>query len=115
MAAAGHNDRYDALLARLQIHFTDQALLVQAFTHRSYVAEVEGMASNERLEFLGDAVLDLIIAEALYRTHSDWPEGELTKTKAAAVGERSLEMIARGWRVGPYMRISHGEELSGGR
>ena len=97
------------------IEFDQQELLALALTHRSFMAEVEGTESNERLEFLGDTVLDLIIAEELFRTHADWPEGELTKAKAAAVGERALETVARRWELGPYVRISWGEEFSGGR
>ncbi|MHB9130641.1 MAG: ribonuclease III [Armatimonadota bacterium] len=103
------------LQRRLRLHFSHPEMLVQALTHRSYLADVDGIVSNERLEFLGDAVLDLIIAEELYRQHSDWPEGELTKAKAAAVGERSLEKLARRWNLGPYMLISRGEESAGGR
>ncbi|HEX2950754.1 MAG TPA: ribonuclease III [Armatimonadota bacterium] len=115
MVFAGNNGKYDELEERLHIHFTDRDLLVQALTHRSYVVEMDGVISNERLEFLGDAVLDLIIGEKLYTDHTDWSEGELTKTKAAVVGERSLEKVARRWDIGPFMRISHGEESSGGR
>ncbi len=106
-----HND----LQARLGISFTREELLLQALTHRSYQSEHEHVLSNERLEFLGDAVLDLIIADALLQTHSDWSEGELTKAKAALVEERSLERIARKWDLGPSIRVSHGEESSGGR
>lgn len=115
MATAGQNGNLDELQERVQIRFTNQAFLRQALTHRSYVVEVDGIPSNERLEFLGDAVLDLVVAEELYHRHADWPEGELTKTKAAAVGELSLEKIARRWGIGQYMYISRGEELSGGR
>lgn len=112
---ASHDNELATLEERLQLQFRQRELLAQALTHRSYLAEVEGLLSNERLEFLGDAVLDLIIAEYLYHQHQHWPEGELTKAKAAAVGERSLEKIARGWQVGQYMRISRGEDASGGR
>ena len=109
------NERYEELLARLGISFVNEDLLLQALTHRSFVMENERANSNERLEFLGDTVLDLIIAEALFRNHADWPEGELTKAKASAVEERSLEKLAREWDIGPFIRISHGEESSGGR
>ncbi len=104
-----------ALQRRLEIAFRDQALLLQALTHRSYLAESVDAASNERLEFLGDAVLDLVIAEMLFRTHPAWPEGELTRAKASVVGERSLAELARAWDLGAAMRISRGEDLSGGR
>lgn len=104
-----------ALQQRLDISFVRRDLLLQALTHRSYLAEVVDASSNERFEFLGDAVLDLVIAEELFRAHPDWPEGELTKSKAAVVGERSLAGVARAWNLGAAMRISRGEELSGGR
>ena len=115
MTESTHNDRYDELQQRLGIRFAQEALLIQSLTHRSFLMEDEHAHSNERLEFLGDAVLSLIIAEDLYRRYSDWPEGELTKTKAAAVRERSLERVARQWELGQYIRISYGEECSGGR
>jgi ribonuclease-3 len=115
MACAGRQQHEEEFEAALQIHFTHRALLEQALTHRSLVVEIEGVLSNERLEFLGDAVLDLIIAEELFKSHPDWPEGELTKVKASAVGERSLEKVARRWNIGRYIRISHGEDSSGGR
>jgi len=115
MPDSSYNENLDDLQQRLGIHFTEPALLVLALTHRSFVMEHERAQSNERLEFLGDAVLDLLIGEALYQWHPDWSEGELSKTKAAAVGERSLEKVARQWELGSYMRISYGEECSGGR
>lgn len=115
MVRAGNHGSYNELMQRVQVRFTQPELLAQALTHRSYAAEAGGISSNERLEFLGDAILDLIIAEELFRIHPDWPEGELTKAKAAAVGERSLEKVARRWELGKYIRISHGEESSGGR
>jgi len=115
MSFTGNNGRYSELQKRLGITFAKRDLLVTALTHRSVLAEVEGAMPNERLEFLGDTVLDLIIAEELYKAHPEWPEGELTKAKAAAVGERSLEQVARNWNLGPYIRISRGEESSGGR
>ena len=115
MPSPGKQGSVEELQQRLQMRFSRQELLEEALTHRSYVMEVEGVSSNERLEFLGDAVLDLIIAEELFKEHRDWPEGELTKMKAAIVGERSLEKVARRWEIGKYMRISRGEASSGGR
>jgi len=112
------NDPTDQCLAlqqRLGITFHDCGLLVQALTHRSYLAEVPDAMSNERLEFLGDAVLDLVVAEELFKRHADWPEGELTKAKASAVDERALERLARDWELGAYVLVSRGEESSGGR
>ena len=115
MVHPDHADQLDALEARLRIRFTNRDLLVQALTHRSYIAEAKGILANERLEFLGDAVLDLIVAEALYRAHPDWSEGRLSKSKAAAVEERSLERIARRWEIGAAVRVSRGVEATGGR
>ena len=115
MTIPDSTDHCEEVQQRLGISFARRELLVQALTHRSYLAESLGAISNERLEFLGDAVLDLVIAEDLFRKHPEWPEGELTKAKATAVGERSLERVARGWNLGAYMLISRGEELSGGR
>ena len=115
MSGVDPTDDLDILQQRLGIQFHRRELLEQALTHRSVLAEVEGSHSNERLEFLGDAVLDLIIAEAVYRTYPEWPEGELTKVKAVAVGGRSLEELARRWGLGAFIRISRGEGASGGR
>lgn len=110
-----HFAREQALQEQLEIHFDRVDLLAQALTHRSFLAE-EGMAvSNERLEFLGDAVLDLIIADELYHRYTTWPEGALTKAKAAVVDGQSLAEVARRWGLGAFMRVSHGEDTSGGR
>lgn len=115
MSAARDKRRFKELQTRLQIRFADPAWLEQALTHRSFLVENDGAVSNERLEFLGDAVLDLVIAQYLFAVHGDWPEGELTKMKAAAVRGRSLEKVAHAWNLGQYVRLSHGEEASGGR
>ena len=95
----------------------DLSLLRQAFTHSSYVREQqpEEVHSNERLEFLGDVVLDLIIAEHLYMDAPDLAEGQLTRIKAHVVRERTLAQLARQLRLGEYLLLSHGEEDSGGR
>lgn len=92
-------------------------LLRQAFQHGSYVREhgLDANNSNQRLEFLGDAVLDLIVAEELYRQNPDLPEGILTKTKAAAVRAGSLAQIAQKMKLGEYLMLGRGEEESGGR
>lgn len=115
MAISENSVPYEQLASRLGMRFAAPALLAQALTHRSYAAEIDGLTSNERLEFLGDTVLDLIIAEVLYHSYPEWPEGELTKAKAVAVGEPSLERVARAWNLGAFVRISRGEEASGGR
>jgi len=89
-------------------------LLRQALTHRSAQHEM-GLPGNERLEFLGDAVLGLVVAGHLYREHPDLSEGDLTKVKAAAVSEAVLAKVARGLSLGRYLILSKGEEQSGGR
>lgn len=98
------------------IKFHDRELLTQALTHRSFVNEYDGDAlDNERLEFLGDAVLDLIVADLLYRKFPRVDEGELTQLRAALVKTESLAQLGMNCRLGEYLRIGHGEELTGGR
>ena len=90
-------------------------LLVQALTHRSFSHEHPGAPNYERLEFLGDAVLELVATETLYRTHPDMTEGQLAKMRAQAVSEAALSRIARTkLRVGPYILLGHGESTQGG-
>lgn len=90
--------------------------LVAAVTHKSYVNEsTQSLPDNERLEFLGDAVVDLVVAEALMQAHVDAPEGVLSRVRAGLVCSRSLAEIARALRLGELLRLGRGEELSGGR
>lgn len=105
------------LQARLGIPFHNQALLKQAFTHSSYVNEhrIAGHKDNERLEFLGDAVLELSVSEYLYETYPDRPEGELTKLRASIVCEPSLVRFAEELEFGSYVMLGKGEEQTGGR
>ncbi|OWZ84195.1 ribonuclease III [Natranaerobius trueperi] len=94
----------------------DDSLLLQAVTHTSYAHEQrKSVIHNERLEFLGDAVLELAISEALYKKHSELPEGELTKIRAELVCEPSLVKIAHKLELGLYLRLGKGEENTGGR
>jgi len=104
----------DAFATRLGITPRRPHLLRQALTHKSAEPEL-GVVSNERLEFLGDAVLGLVVAEHLYRCHPDLAEGELTKLKAVAVSEPILARIARELDLGRYLLVSRGEEQTGGR
>ncbi|MEX2443704.1 MAG: ribonuclease III [Alkalispirochaeta sp.] len=98
------------------VRFRKLELLNQAFSHRSYANEMgEGIANNERLEFLGDSVLGLVVAEYLYQELSDRPEGDLARIKSYVVSEDSLATIARRLRVDNYILIGKGEEHSGGR
>lgn len=102
----------------LGIRFNDPEILTQALTHSSFVNEYEGDAAvrdNERLEFLGDAVIDIIVADMLYRRFPDASEGQLTQLRAALVRTESLAQIGLRFRLGEFLRIGHGEELSGGR
>ena len=90
-------------------------LVARAVTHRSYAYENGGLPTNERLEFLGDSVLGLVVTEELFRRHPDLPEGQLAKLRAAVVNSRALAEVARGLGVGSYLRLGRGEEASGGR
>lgn len=107
----------EALQAALGYRFRDQALLNEAITHKSYVNEQKDVAcqDNERLEFLGDAVLSLVISEYLASRLPDSTEGALSKLKAQLVSESSLERVARRLQLGGYLKLGRGEELSHGR
>lgn len=96
-------------------HVADAELLATALAHRSYVAEVDGVSSNERLEFLGDAVLSLVVAEELYRSHPDLSEGDLTRIRAAVVSTAALAPAAEALGIGEMVHLGRGEEISGGR
>ncbi len=97
--------------------FRDEDLLRQALTHSSYANEhhLPKEGDNERLEFLGDAVLEIITSEFLYREHPDWSEGEMSKTRAAIVCEQTLAFCTREMELGPYLLLGKGEEQTGGR
>ncbi|MEE8736110.1 ribonuclease III [Bifidobacterium subtile] len=104
----------DELLAVLGTTIEPE-LLVQALTHRSFSHEHPGAANYERLEFLGDAVLELVSTETLYRLHPDMNEGQLAKMRAKAVSEEALSKIAREkLQVGPYILLGNGEAEDGG-
>lgn len=89
-------------------------LLVQALTHRSYAYE-QDVPHNERLEFIGDSILGMVVATDLYRDYPEYSEGDLSKIKSAAVSERALAIVARELDLGSYIYLGHGEELTGGR
>ena len=96
--------------------FQDRSLLENALTHSSCANESRGkLQSNERLEFLGDSILGMVVADHLYRNHPDLPEGELTRTRAALVCEESLVEVAAELNLGEYLRLGKGEESGGGR
>ena len=93
----------------------DETLLLRALTHRSYAYENGGLPNNERLEFLGDAVLGLVVTDSLYSAHPDLPEGQLAKLRAAVVNMRALADVARTLGLGGHVLLGRGEESSGGR
>jgi ribonuclease III len=96
----------------------DVDLLQRALTHRSYAYENGGLPTNERLEFLGDSVLGVVITTALFHNHPDLPEGQLAKLRASVVNMRALADVARGLGphgLGPYLLLGKGEEATGGR
>jgi len=109
--------------------FVCPELLLQALTHRSQAYELaieagkserggqggNEQADNERLEFLGDAVLGMVVAEALYKSHPDWQEGELTRIRAQLVSRRHMAEVAQAIGLGEHLRLGKGEERSGGR
>jgi len=90
-------------------------LLERALTHRSFAYENGGLPTNERLEFLGDSVLGLVVTDALFRRHPYLPEGQLAKLRAAVVNMRALADVGRTLGIGPYLRLGRGEEGTGGR
>lgn len=95
--------------------FIQKELLETALTHSSYANQHKNMKYNEKLEFLGDAVLQLAITEYIYRNYTEKTEGELTKLRALIVCEASLHHIAKNWDLGRHIRMSKGEEITGGR
>src|SRR5690606_14027665 len=104
----------DELTSRLGTEI-DPELLVLALTHRSFAHEAGGIPTNERLEFLGDAVVGLVVTEYLYRVLPDRPEGDLAKMRAASVSQRALAEIARTLDLGSYVLLGKGELATGGR
>ena len=101
---------------KLGYTFQNPDLLDNALTHSSRANESRGkLQSNERLEFLGDSILGMVVADHLYRNHPDLPEGDLTRTRAALVCEDSLVEVARELGLGEYLRLGKGESSGGGR
>lgn len=102
---------------RIGYSFKDPELLVTALTHSSYSNEIrlKKQECNERLEFLGDAVLELISSEQIFRNHPDQPEGDLTRIRASYVCEPTLALCAREICLGDYLQLGRGEDRTGGR
>ncbi len=111
-----HVEAIDELEQRLGYKFTDVALLARALTHRSYANEVEAVEdNNQRLEFLGDSVLGLVVAERMFELFPDAEEGSLSSWLASLVNEGALKEVAQALELGSFVRLGRGEILSGGR
>jgi len=114
---ASSSKNLTALEASIGYTFKKKSLLKEAVTHKSYAHEKQNMSTafNERMEFLGDAVLELIISEYLYCTYPDYTEADLSKIKAFAVQESTLAETARDLDIGKHLLLGKGEEMTGGR
>ncbi len=111
-------DPVAALEARLGLAVPDRSVAIAALTHKSYVNEhrdEQGLTDNERLEFLGDAVIDLAVSHRLMKRFPEAREGDLSKMRAAVVDEQGLSEMARALDLGGLLRLGRGEELTGGR
>ncbi|WP_082563498.1 ribonuclease III [Nocardioides sp. Root140] len=106
---------YEELRSALGDPVLDPELLDRALTHRSFAYENGGLPTNERLEFLGDSVLGVVVTETLFRTHPDLSEGRLAKLRAAVVNARALAEVARTIGLGEHIKLGRGEESTGGR
>lgn len=106
---------FDDLAGRLGYRFKDRTPLEDALVHRSYAAEHPARSDNERLEFLGDAVLQLVVTDYLFENFPSLPEGQLAKVRAACVNREELAAIARRLELGEHILLGRGEVSSGGR
>ncbi len=117
--AKDKKENFDSVSLQNNLHyrFNDIGLLKQAMTHSSYANEhkMRIVENNERLEFLGDAILNLVVSQYLYKKYPNHPEGELTKIRAKVVCESSLAYAATKIQVGKYLLLGKGEEATGGR
>lgn len=100
---------------KIQYHFKNTSLLEVAMSHTSYANELKGKESNERIEYLGDAVLELIASEYIYKTYSKLPEGEMTKTRAYAVCEDSLAKVANKYGFSDFLHVGKCEGMVNGK
>ncbi|CAN5643543.1 ribonuclease III [soil metagenome] len=110
----GDPSDFAVLLAALGIA-VGPSLLERSLTHRSYAYENGGLPTNERLEFLGDSVLGLVVTNTLFLRHPELPEGQLAKLRAAVVNMRALAHVGRALQLGRFVRLGRGEEATGGR
>ncbi len=115
MSPTAGEPSYDDLRAALGDPQLDAELLERALTHRSYAYENGGLPTNERLEFLGDSVLGVIVTDTLFNAHPDLSEGRLAKLRAAVVNARALASVALTVGLGSHIRLGRGEEATGGR
>jgi len=117
MSAMKRHDSLLQLMDRLGHRFAEPALLETSLTHRSHANEVRraDVCDNERLEFLGDAVIDLYVSERLYEAMPDWPEGQLSQARASLVNQDALAAVATELGLGPLLRLGRGEAKTGGR
>lgn len=115
--SATQKQKFELLLEKIGLTFINEKLLIQAFTHSSYVNEhrIRPFQDNERLEFLGDAVLELAVSQYLYKKYEAMSEGEMTKLRAAIVCEPSLATFANELTFGDLVLLGKGEEMTGGR
>ncbi|MDD3243337.1 MAG: ribonuclease III [Eubacteriales bacterium] len=108
-------DSLESLQNRLSYQFTDVSLLREALTHASRTNEAPDEPCYERLEFLGDAVVELLVTHRLYAAHPDWGEGQMTRTRASVVSEPALSALAAALRLGENLRMGKGTARLGGR
>ncbi|MBU8907045.1 ribonuclease III [Desertibacillus haloalkaliphilus] len=115
--STNQKQRFEQMLSRIGLSFHKEKLLIQAFTHSSYVNEhrIRPFHDNERLEFLGDAVLELAVSQYLYKKFETMSEGDMTKLRAAIVCEASLANLANELSFGKLVLLGKGEEMTGGR
>lgn len=115
VARSSEPSGHEALKEVLGVPDLDAELLEHALTHRSYAYEHGGLPNNERLEFLGDSVLGLVVTDALFTNHPDLAEGRLAKLRAAVVSAKALAEVAQVLDLGAHLRLGRGEEATGGR
>ncbi len=113
----GTDEKVLGLESKIGYHFSNPAILIHAVTHSSYANEIrlEKEKNNERLEFLGDAVLELVTSEHVYKEYPNLSEGDLTKLRASIVCEPTLSACARDLNIGEFLLLGKGEDISGGR
>jgi ribonuclease-3 len=111
---AGPGGRAGSIDEALGYAFRDRDLVETALAHPSYAHEIDGSRGNERLEFLGDAVVNMVVAQLLYAAHPDWAEGELTRARAALVNKNALAATARELGLGGFVKLGRTEQRSAG-